>query len=80
MAERKNKKSDIKRKISQSNIKYNKEGREPLFRVEISTADSAEDAELMREMKAVITAKSGSAKQGVIDIYKFAKGNGYFNL
>ena len=59
-------------------IKYNKTGREPLFRVEISTAESAEAAEEMRLMKTAIIGKSGTAKQGVIDMYKFAKENGYF--
>ncbi|MBE8233119.1 MAG: hypothetical protein HAW67_05230 [Endozoicomonadaceae bacterium] len=59
--------------------RYNKMGREPLFRVEISTADSNEDAEEMRKMKTVLIAKSGTAKKGVVDMYKFAKENGYFD-
>jgi hypothetical protein len=59
--------------------KYNKTGREALFRVEISTADSSETAEEMRQMKVDLIDKSATAKQGVFDMYKFAKKNGYFN-
>ena len=69
--------TDKKKKVS-SNVKYNKERREPLFRVEISSADTAEDAEKMRQMKADLIAKSKTAKKGVIDMYDFAKENGYF--
>jgi hypothetical protein len=69
--------TDKKEKVS-SNVKYNKEKREPLFRVEISSADTAEEAEKMRRMKADLIDKSGTAKQGVVDMYKFAKENGYF--
>ena len=60
-------------------IKYNKQGREPLFRVEITTADSPEVAEEMRQMKTDLVDKSVTAKQGVFDMYKFAKENGYFD-
>lgn len=57
---------------------YNKK-REPLFRVEISTADSPEDVKKLRQMKKDILDKSNSAKQGVIDMYEFAKSHGFFN-
>jgi hypothetical protein len=69
--------TDKKKKVS-SNVKYNKEKREPLFRVEISSADTAEEAEKMRRMKADLIAKSTTAKRGVIDLYNFAKSHGYF--
>lgn len=58
--------------------KYNK-GRKPLFRVEINASDSSEDAKEMIQMKADIIEKSGTAKRGVIDMYKFSKECGYFN-
>jgi hypothetical protein len=69
--------TDKKDKVSKD-ITYNKKGREPLFRVEISTADTTEAAENMRQMKTDLISKSGTAKQGVIDMYKFAKENSYF--
>jgi hypothetical protein len=70
--------TDKKEKVSKD-IKYNQTGREPLFRVEISTADTAEAAEEMRQMKTALIGKSGTAKQGVIDVYRFAKENGFFD-
>lgn len=66
------------KKISKD-VKYNKQGREALFRVEITTADSPEIAEEMRQMKTDLVDKSVTAKQGVFDMYKFAKENGYFD-
>lgn len=69
--------TDQKEKESKD-LKYNKK-REPLFRVEISTADTAEAADEMRKMKADLIHKSGTAKLGVIDMYKFAKEKGYFD-
>ncbi|GIC77170.1 hypothetical protein [Moritella sp. F3] len=69
--------TEQKEKLSKD-VSYNKK-REPLFRVEISTADTAEDGEEMRQMKTAIVNKSGSAKKGVIDMYRFAKENGFFN-
>lgn len=66
------------KKISKD-VKYNKQGREALFRVEITTADSPEVAEEMRQMKTDLVDKSVTAKQGVFDMYKFAKENGYFD-
>ena len=68
-----------KEQFVSKDTKYNKQGREPLFRVEISTADSAETAEEMRQMKVDLIEKSETAKQGVFDMYKFAKENGYFD-
>lgn len=70
--------ADKKDEVSKD-IKYNKKGREPLFRVEISTADTPEAAEEMKQMKVDLVDKSGTAKKGVIDMYKFAKENGYFD-
>jgi hypothetical protein len=67
-----------KQKKASKNIEYNKTSREHLFRVEISSADTAEDAKKMRQMKADIVAKSNNAKKGVIDMYNFAKENGFF--
>jgi hypothetical protein len=58
---------------------YNKTCREPLFRVEINTADSIEAADNMRQMKVDIIDKSGTAKKGVIDMYKFAKEKVFFD-
>lgn len=69
--------TDKKEKASKD-IAYNKK-RKPLFRVEVSTADTVEDVEEMEQMKADLIAKSKTAKQGVIDMYKFAKKNGYFD-
>ncbi len=70
--------TEQKEKVNKD-IKYNKKGREPLFRVEISTADTAEVAEKMRKMKTDLVEHSGTAKQGVIDMYNFAKENGFFD-
>jgi len=49
-----------------------------LFRVEISSADTPEAAENMRQMKIDLIDKSGTAKKGVIEMYDFAKKHGYF--
>lgn len=57
--------------------KYNKK-RKPLFRVEVSTADTAEDIKKMEQMKVDLIAKSKTAKKGVIEMYDFAKKKGYF--
>jgi hypothetical protein len=70
--------TEQKNKVSKD-VKYNTQGREALFRVEITTADSPESAEEMRQMKTDLVDKSGTAKQGVFDMYKFAKENGYFD-
>jgi len=59
--------------------KYNKTGRESLFRVEITTADTEEEAKEMRQMKKDIVAHSGSAKHGSVAMYRFAKENGFFD-
>lgn len=64
-------------KVNKDN-KYNKK-REALFRVEITTADTEEEAEKMRQMKIDLVDKSGSAKKGVIDMYYFAKTHGFFD-
>tara|TARA_R110001583_G_scaffold52147_8_gene162212 strand:- start:1494 stop:1709 length:216 start_codon:yes stop_codon:yes gene_type:complete len=69
--------TDKKEKESKD-LKYNKK-RRPLFRVEVSTADSAEDIVKMEQMKADLIAKSDNAKQGVIDMYDFARKHGYFD-
>ncbi len=58
-------------------ITYNKK-RKPILRVEATTADSDEDVAEMDQMKIDLINHSGSAKQGVIDLYRFAKKNGYF--
>jgi protein subunit release factor A len=68
--------TDKKEKVSKD-IAYNKK-RKPLFRVEVSTADTAEDIAKMEQMKADLIAKSKTAKKGVIDMYEFAKEKGYF--
>jgi hypothetical protein len=60
------------------NKKYNKK-REPLLRLEISTADTAEAAEEMRQMKKDIIKKSEEAKKGLVEMYRFAKEKGYFD-
>jgi hypothetical protein len=65
-----------KEKISKDD-KYNKK-RQPLFRVEITAADTASEVKKMEKMKEDILAKSGTAKRGVVDMYDFAKKNGYF--
>ncbi len=61
-----------------NNIAYNKK-RKPFFRVEASTADTAEDIAKMEKMKADLIAKSKTAKRGVIEMYDFAKENGFFD-
>ena len=66
-----------KKKISKD-IAYNKK-RIPIFRVEVSTADNEADTEEMFQMKDDLIDKSGTAKQGVIDMYRFAKENGFFD-
>lgn len=66
-----------KTKISKD-IAYNKK-RISLFRVEVSTADNEADIEEMFQMKDDLIDKSGTAKQGVIDMYRFAKENGFFD-
>lgn len=68
--------TDKKDKVSKD-VAYNKK-RKPFFRVEASTADTAEDIEKMEQMKADLIAKSKTAKKGVIDMYNFAKKHGYF--
>jgi uncharacterized protein (UPF0335 family) len=64
-------------------IKYNKTGREPLFRVEIVKGDSPESAKEMRQMKIDILEKSEedgqSLKQTVTDMYRHAKTTGFFD-
>jgi hypothetical protein len=60
------------------NQNYNKK-RQPLFRVEISTADTPSDVEKMMEMKDELILKSGTAKRGVIEMYEFAKKMDYFD-
>lgn len=69
--------TDKKEKVSKDK-KYNQK-RKPLFRVEASTADTAKDIEKMEQMKTDLIGKSGTAKKGVIDMYDFAKENGYFS-
>lgn len=59
-------------------IAYNKK-RKPILRVEASTADSEADIVEMEQMKVQLLAHSGNAKQGVIDMYRFAKENGFFD-
>jgi hypothetical protein len=66
-----------KKKISKD-IAYNKK-RIPIFRVEVSTADNEADTEEMFQMKDDLIDKSGTAKKGVIDMYRFAKENGFFD-
>jgi hypothetical protein len=57
---------------------YN-EKRKPILRVEATAADTAEEKAEMDQMKIELVNMSGSAKQGVIDIYRFAKENRYFD-
>jgi len=59
-------------------IEYNKK-RKPILRVEATTADTDEEVEEMDQMKIDLVKHSGSAKQGVIDLYRFAKENGFFD-
>lgn len=65
-----------KDKVSKD-IVYNKK-RIPILRVEATTADNDEDIEEMFQMKDDLIDHSGTAKQGVIDLYRFAKENSYF--
>jgi predicted polyphosphate/ATP-dependent NAD kinase len=58
--------------------KYNKK-RKPILRVEATTADTTEAVKEMDQMKVELINKSGTAKQGVIDMYRFAKVSGYFD-
>jgi hypothetical protein len=58
-------------------LKYNKK-RKPIFRVEATTADTEEAAAEMDQMKVDLINHSGTAKKGVIDLYRFAKENGFF--
>jgi hypothetical protein len=58
--------------------RYNKK-RKPILRVEVTTADNTEAVEEMNLMKVELIEKSGTAKKGVIDMYKFAKKNGFFD-
>jgi len=71
-----------KKKVS-SNVKYNKTGREPLFRVEIVKGDSPETVQKMRQMKIDILEKSvednQSLKQTVTDMYRHAEATGFFD-
>tara|TARA_B100000809_G_scaffold266043_1_gene327048 strand:- start:2984 stop:3202 length:219 start_codon:yes stop_codon:yes gene_type:complete len=68
-----------KKEVESKDIKYNKKGREALFRVEITTADSPEAAEKMRKMTPALIAKSGTAKKGFIDLFEWAEKQGYFD-
>ena len=68
--------TDKKDKESKDKL-YNKK-RKPILRVEATTADTAEAVEEMEQMKVDVITHSGTAKQGVIDIYRFAKENGFF--
>jgi predicted polyphosphate/ATP-dependent NAD kinase len=68
--------TELKEKISKDKA-YNKK-RKPILRVEATTADTPEAVEEMEQMKVDLIEHSGSAKQGVIDVYKFAKENGFF--
>ena len=54
--------------------KYNKK-RKPLFRVEIVPSD---DSELLEQIKKDLVSKSGTPKQGVIELYNFAKQKWFF--
>ncbi len=69
--------AEKKEKVSKD-IAYNKK-RIPILRVEATTADSEDEIEEMFQMKDHVIEKSGSAKQGIIDMYRFAKKNDYFN-
>lgn len=63
--------------ITNKDIAYNKK-RKPILRVEATTADTAEEVKEMDQMKVDLLRHSGTAKQGVIDLYRFAKENGFF--
>jgi hypothetical protein len=69
--------TEKKEKVSKD-IAYNKK-RIPILRVEATTADTAEEVAEMDQMKVDLVNHSGSAKQGVIDLYRFAKENGFFD-
>jgi len=58
--------------------RYNKK-RQPILRVEVSTADNKESVEEMEQMKDDLIKRSGNAKKGVVDMYRFAKEKGYFS-
>jgi hypothetical protein len=66
-----------KQKVNKD-LAYNKK-RKPILRVEATAADTAEDVAEMDQMKVDLVEHSGNAKQGVIDVYRFAKKNGFFN-
>jgi hypothetical protein len=67
-----------KKEKPNKDLEYNKK-RIPILRVEATTADSEDEIEEMFQMKDHVIEKSGSAKQGIIDMYRFAKENGFFN-
>lgn len=69
--------SESKNKPTKDTL-YNKK-RKPILRVEATTADSEQDIQDMEKMKGELILKSGTAKKGVIDMYVFAKNNGYFD-
>lgn len=54
---------------SLKDTRYN-EKRIPLFRVEIVQSDNAE---LLKQIKKDLIAKSGKPKQGIIEMHEFAK-------
>ena len=58
-------------------IEYNKK-RKPILRVEVTTADTEEAVVEMDQMKVDLIEHSGTAKQGVVDLYRFAKEKGFF--
>jgi hypothetical protein len=64
--------------IVNKDLLYNKK-RKPILRVEATTADTPEEVEEMYQMKDDLVHHSGSAKKGVIDVYRFAKENGFFD-
>lgn len=67
-----------KKQSVSKDIVYNKK-RIPILRVEATTADTPEDIQEMFQMKNELVDHSGTAKQGVIDMYRFAKENNFFN-
>lgn len=71
--EKKNVSKDI-----EYNKAYNKK-RKAILRVEATTADNDEAVAEMDQMKIDLIAHSGSAKKGVIDLYRFAKEKDFFN-
>lgn len=66
-----------KKETHNKDLEYNKK-RKPILRVEATTADTEEAVEEMDQMKVDLIAHSGTAKKGVIDLYRFAKENGFF--